>query len=342
MGFLVKEEKMRNPRRGMSEGEKAWEECGCILWDLAANKDHAEFMVQNLVLEVLLKPYVFVQEISLGILGNLACHEVPRKLIASTNGLIGIIVDQLFIDDTPCPSEPCRLPVGILLVFDTILLVQYIFKSMSAALFLAILDNQQEVMSILLPTLMKLGLPKLLISLLESEISKLKCLLKLKLFSLLMVIQKVCSNKELLHLIHDLIELSDDDELLWWEEISCVTAAVRTANIMTDAPEVASEITSKVWTLEPYWKDSPSSSRKLSPSSLCQYVLVLVSKSDIPEEDLLDRQVVDTNKEHESLTSTVQGMNARTMAKSWWASMTSRYHIASLSGNAERSTILCT
>lgn len=29
-------------------GEKAWEEYGCVLWDLAANETHAEFMVINL------------------------------------------------------------------------------------------------------------------------------------------------------------------------------------------------------------------------------------------------------------------------------------------------------
>ncbi|GFP95376.1 hypothetical protein PHJA_001681900 [Phtheirospermum japonicum] len=25
--------------------EKTWEECGCVLWDLAASEDHAQFMV---------------------------------------------------------------------------------------------------------------------------------------------------------------------------------------------------------------------------------------------------------------------------------------------------------
>lgn len=48
------------------------------------------------------------QEISLGIIGNLACHEVPMKQIVSTNGLIEIIVDQLFSDDAQCLCETCR------------------------------------------------------------------------------------------------------------------------------------------------------------------------------------------------------------------------------------------
>lgn len=32
--------------------EEAWEDSGCILWDLAANKEHAELMVQYFVLQI--------------------------------------------------------------------------------------------------------------------------------------------------------------------------------------------------------------------------------------------------------------------------------------------------
>lgn len=54
--------------------------------------------------------YIFslYQEICLGIMGNLACHEVPMKHIVSTNGLISVIVDQLFLDDTQCLGEAFR------------------------------------------------------------------------------------------------------------------------------------------------------------------------------------------------------------------------------------------
>lgn len=48
------------------------------------------------------------QEISIGIIGNLACHEVPTKHIVSTEGLIEIIVDKLFLDDPQCLCETCR------------------------------------------------------------------------------------------------------------------------------------------------------------------------------------------------------------------------------------------
>lgn len=33
-----------------SAREEAWEENGCVLWDLAVNKEHAEFMVLDFVL----------------------------------------------------------------------------------------------------------------------------------------------------------------------------------------------------------------------------------------------------------------------------------------------------
>lgn len=33
--------------QGVLTQEKTWEECGCILWDLAASKDHARLMVSS-------------------------------------------------------------------------------------------------------------------------------------------------------------------------------------------------------------------------------------------------------------------------------------------------------
>lgn len=35
----------QNELEDVAVREEAWEEFGCILWDLAANKSHAEFMV---------------------------------------------------------------------------------------------------------------------------------------------------------------------------------------------------------------------------------------------------------------------------------------------------------
>lgn len=56
----------------------------------------------------------------------------------------------------------------------------------------------------------------------------------------------------------------------------------------------------------------------ISASSLREYVLILLSKSDMIEDDLFDHQF-DKNKENESL-ATCDGRlsNARTLAVSFW------------------------
>lgn len=50
-----------------------------------------------------------LQEICLGILGNLACHESLVSAISLHNGLVATVVDQLFLDDSACLSEIFRL-----------------------------------------------------------------------------------------------------------------------------------------------------------------------------------------------------------------------------------------
>ncbi|XP_025980495.1 uncharacterized protein [Glycine max] len=183
---------------GVSVGEDAWEEYGCILWDLAASKTHAELMVENLILEVLLANLLVckserVTEIGIGIIGNLACHEVPMKHIISTKGLIEIIVEKLFMDDPQCLCETCcLLTVGlqsgesitwaealqsehilcqILWIAENTLNLQLLVKIIG--LILAILESHQKVVDALLPPMMKLGLANILISLLTFEIRKL-------------------------------------------------------------------------------------------------------------------------------------------------------------------------
>ncbi|KAK9279560.1 hypothetical protein L1049_013239 [Liquidambar formosana] len=354
-----------------SVGEEAWEEYGCILWDLAASRTHAEFMVQNLLLEVLLanltiSQSVRIMEISLGIIGNLACHEVPRKQIVATNGLIEIIVDQLFLDDTPCLCEVCRLlTLGlqgsegvtwaealqsehilcrVLWIAENALNPQLLEKSVG--LLLAILESQQEVAPILLPPLMKLGLPSLLINLLAFEMSKLTSEriperysvldLILRAIEALSVIdgysQQICSNKELFQLIYNLIKLPDKFEVA----NSCVTAAVLIANILSDATDLASEISQDLPFLEglldifPFASDDLEAQNALwsviarllvqvqesemSLSSLHQYVSFLVSKSDLIEDNLLDHQLDDRNEEHEISTTSGTKFSARTIS----------------------------
>lgn len=241
-------------------GEKAWEEYGCVLWDLAANETHAELMVQNLVLEVLLanlsvSQSTRVTEISLGIIGNLACHEILRNNISNTEGLIEIVVDKLFLDDVPCLSEACRLltlclqgieglpwakaiqPVNvisrILWIAENTLNPQLIEKSVG--MLLAVLECQTEVRFLLLPGLMELGLPRILISLLAFEMSKLMGERVPERYPVIDVVlrtaealsvddysQELSSSKELFRLLIDFIKLPDKIEVA----SGCVTAAI--------------------------------------------------------------------------------------------------------------------
>lgn len=262
---------------GGSVGEQTWEECGCILWDLAASEDHAQFMVQNLILEVLLASLTVsrssrITEISLGIIGNLACHEISREHIASVNGLVGAIVEQLFLDDVPCLCEACRvlslcvqggegviwaealqsehILSRILWIAENALNPQLIERSVG--LVLAVLESQQEVAAILIPPLLKLRLSSLLIKLLAFEMCKLKEDRTPERYSVLGLIlrtieelstmdkysEEISENKELLQLVKELIKLPDIFEV----SSSCVTAAVLIANILTDAVHLASEL----------------------------------------------------------------------------------------------------
>ncbi|KAJ6410069.1 hypothetical protein OIU84_009547 [Salix udensis] len=248
--------------RGLA-GDEVWEEHGCVLWDLAASRTHAELMVQNLVLEVLMANLMVSQsarvtEICLGIIGNLACHEAPMKHIVSANGLISTIVDQLFSDDTQCLAEACRLlTLGlqgsecctwaeavqsehilcrIIWIAENTLNPQLLEKSLG--LVLAILESQKEASCTFIPSLMKLGIPSLLINLLDFEMSRLTEERVPERYSVLDVIlraiealsildghsQEICSSKKLLQLVCDLIKLPDKAEV-YWTTLSLISIA---------------------------------------------------------------------------------------------------------------------
>lgn len=354
--------------RGLA-GDEVWEEYGCVLWDLAASRTHAELMVQNLVLEVLMANLTVSQsarvtEICLGIIGNLACHEAPMKHIVSANGLISTIVDQLFSDDTQCLAEACRLlTLGlqgneccpwaeavqsehilcrIIWIAENTLNPQLLEKSVG--LILAILESQQEASCTIVPSLMKLGLPSLLINLLDFEMSRLTEERVPERYSVLDVIlraiealsildghsQEICSNKKLLQLVCDLIKLPDKAEVA----SSCVTVAVLIANILSDVPNLASEMSQDLPFLQGLLEVFPLASddvearsalwsiiarllvrareNDMSLSSLHQYVLVLARKSEIIEDDLLNRQSDNSCEETKDLTSSSSKSNRST------------------------------
>ncbi|KAH9621664.1 hypothetical protein KSS87_013987 [Heliosperma pusillum] len=355
----------------MSTREEAWEESGCILWDLAANEEHAEFMAQNLVVDVLLANLlttdsVRVTEISLGIIGNLACHEVVMNEITTTNRFLETIANQVYSNDTPCLCEVCRLlTLGLqgcqsiewakALQSDNIISrVLWIAENTlnptltekSVGMLLAIMENQQ-VVPILLPTLVKLGLPRLLISLLAFEMGKLSgdrmperyAALEsiLRTIETLSVIddysEEICSNKEVVEMAVELIKFPEKIEI----SSSCVTAAVLVANVLADAPDLALELSKDLFLLQSFLDLFPFTSddlearnalwnvlarlllrvKDIEMSSLHQYVWTFVSRLGLIEDALLDSEC-DKSSGNEEISTTVRtNLSSRTTAVSY-------------------------
>lgn len=253
-----------------------WEDSGCILWDLSASETHADFMVSNLLLEVLLanlhvSKSVRVKEICLGIIGNVACHDVLSSAIVSTNGLLETVIQQLFLDDSTCLSELFRLfTVGlqgskfiswteVLLSEQVLLRILWIIgNTLNSVLleksieFLITVINNQEVSNILLQPLIKLGLPSLVDSLLAGEISKLpdgnnqdRSSVNDLILGLVEALsatdscpQVITSNSDVLSLVCSIVKLPDKLEVA----TSCVSAVVIIANLLVDEERLMLEL----------------------------------------------------------------------------------------------------
>ncbi|VAH95656.1 unnamed protein product [Triticum turgidum subsp. durum] len=163
------------------------EECGCILWDLAASEPQAELMINNLVIEVLLENLRTanssrVKEICLGIMGNLACHESVVAAISLKKGLIATVVEQLFLDDVKCLSETFSAFVSWAeaLLPDEILsrILRIVGKTDNSTLLEKIIDflstviDNRDVIAMLIQPLLKLGLVDRVIGLLTTELER--------------------------------------------------------------------------------------------------------------------------------------------------------------------------
>ncbi|EFH50353.1 predicted protein [Arabidopsis lyrata subsp. lyrata] len=357
---------------GGSSVEEAWEDHGCVLWDLAASRTHAELMVQNLILEVLHANLMVstsprIREICLGIIGNLACHEGLLKHIESTAGLVNILVGQLFHDDTQCLSEVCRIfTTGlygagctfwadclqsddilrrILWIAENTLNPHLIEKSVG--LLLGIIEGQPEIGQLLIPPLMNLGLTGLLINLLSVEMSKLTKERIPERYPVLEIIlraiealsasdshsKEICSGKELFQLVCDLLKLQDKTEVA----TSCVTAGVLIANMLSETVDFIPEVSQDFSFLEglfstlPFASDDVEARRafwnviarllarvnesEINTLCLSQYILVLLSKADIIEDDLLDTQLEDSNEESQNSFPSQIKSSARTIAR---------------------------
>lgn len=253
------------------------EEAGCVLWDLAADPDHAKFMVENHLLDVLLAMLSVLipdrmREICLGIMGNLACHAVLERAMVATIGLVQMVVQQLFFEDSPSLSETCRLLSAglrsgevvswgealqpeqvlqrILWVAANTMNSQLLEKS--TELLLAMVDSHKEETSSLLPSLMHLGLPEVLTDLLTCEITAISegtpAHGEVVLDTLLQIGEalsltdkysaQLASNKELFGLAGKVIRLSGKDEV----GPPGITAVVLVANLLAEQEKLIDEV----------------------------------------------------------------------------------------------------
>ncbi|KZV20596.1 ARM repeat superfamily protein isoform 1 [Dorcoceras hygrometricum] len=276
-------------------------------------------MAQNLVIDVLLANLMVsksprITEISLGIIGNLACHEILREQISSSNGLVKVIVDQLFSDDVPSLCEAFRVITTflrnsdgcvvwaealqteqilsrILWISDNTLNRKLIGKSTR---FLFDVLSCQQVAAILLPPMMKLGLSSLLLNLLAFELSKFReeekpesdevldyILLSIEALSVMDdYLEEMCLNKQLLQLLEDLIKFHDKFEI----PNACVTASTLLAKIVARATSLASEMSQDLDVLQGLLDAFPFASSVLTQASMWCFIarlLTLVRESEV-------------------------------------------------------------
>ncbi|KAE8819621.1 Protein saal1 [Hordeum vulgare] len=243
------------------------EECGCILWDLAASKPQAKLMINNLVIEVLLENLHTanssrVKEICLGIMGNLLCHESLVPAISLKEGLIGTVVEQLFLDDSNCLSETFRLLAAVLrsrafvswaqaLLPDEILsrILGIVGNTNNSALLEMIIDfmstviDNRDVIAMLIQPLLKLGLVDCVIGLLTTEIKRspdekldrlesLKSILHFmeELSAIHCVSKAMTSNDRLIKVLVNMIKSPDKVEVARY----CASVVIVISNILTD------------------------------------------------------------------------------------------------------------
>ncbi|KAH7287466.1 hypothetical protein KP509_32G057200 [Ceratopteris richardii] len=253
------------------------EEAGCMLWDLAATQSHAEFMVKHHVLEVLQTilgtPHSDrLREICLGILGNLACHAEPVKAIVETSGLPTEIIQTLFVDDAPSLSEACRLLSASLhsdqvdswvkaiespevlerVIWIAANTMNSLLLEKSTELLLAMVDCQGSTTSILVSSLVKLGLPAVLTELLASELSAFKDGIcshgNVVLDTLLQIAEalslcdeaagKLAENSKLFALACEVIKVSGKEEV----GPAGITATVLVANLLAEREDLVCDI----------------------------------------------------------------------------------------------------
>ncbi|GJP84660.1 hypothetical protein CLOP_g14706 [Closterium sp. NIES-67] len=184
------------------------EEAGCALWDLAASEEHAELMVGNHVLEVVLSVLASpassprLKEICMGLLANLACHVAPAHSMAAAGGdtahamMHAVLAVLMGEDDPPCLTETCRLLATVLRGADSEAWANVLASSAPDSLprvlwiaantlhpqllrkctdlLLAMADSSHPASRVLLPPLLALPLLPTLSDLIASEMDRLE------------------------------------------------------------------------------------------------------------------------------------------------------------------------
>ncbi|XP_020591929.1 protein saal1 [Phalaenopsis equestris] len=304
---------------GFIDEVNTWEDSGCILWDLSTSRTHAEFMVNNFMLEVLLASLHAsisprITEICLGILGNLTCHDVSSNAMTSIDGLIEAVVNQLYLDDSPCLSETFRLlsvalqGIGSTLWAKALLseqaclrIIWIVGNTLNTILleksidFLLTVINNKEVANVLLLPMIKLGLPNLVVNLLSCEMDNLDDENKPKrpsfLDPILCLVEALSStecgseitipNEELCHLVCRVIKLNEKYEYT----SSCVAAVVIIANLLVDEQHIASQLSQDHEFLKglletiPFVSDDPQARDALW--CILEWLFALVAEPDI-------------------------------------------------------------
>eukprot|EP00850_Spirogloea_muscicola_P000675 SM000002S05755 [mRNA] locus=s2:2006254:2009336:+ [translate_table: standard] len=253
------------------------EQAGCVLWDLASSDDHAAFLIENRILDVVLAVLKTdcsfrLREISLGILGNLACHPSSATAIAKSTDILQLVVEQLHVDDPPCLTETCRLLSAGLLSAEAgpwvselnqdgaLGRVLWIIANTNqsqlvekcAELLMAMVDGKHKAHVTLSQPLLDLGIVENLTDLLNSEVTSSlngsSCDGTLIIESILGVLEglsvldasapRVAENDKLLDTLLRIIHCSDNQEI----GPSAVGAAVLLANFLADRPDVKSKL----------------------------------------------------------------------------------------------------
>ncbi|KAG8043013.1 hypothetical protein GUJ93_ZPchr0092g38070 [Zizania palustris] len=304
-----------------------WERDACNLWDLAVIEPQAELMVNNHVLEVLLgnlhvRQSVRMKEICIGIIANLACHKSLANAITSQKGLIATVVNQLFLDDSDCLVETFRLLIAIFQSNASILWAEAILpdeilsrilwiigNTLKSTLlqktidFLSALIDDQDVITILIEPLIKVGLVECAISLLITEVENSLDGNKLdrsdSLDSILRLIEELSSidncskvmssNDQLIKALNSIVKLPDKFEVVGY----CASVVIVLANLLADGKHLAPILSHDLALLEGLFDILPLVSDETGARNALWCILTRLLKQIQAQETIMNSSTIE-------------------------------------------------